>query len=53
MSRLEQLKKDKEELLHIKTLPFDLKDEIKSYYEREISSEELKIIIRNKKEVND
>lgn len=42
MSRLEQLIKDKEELLHIKTLPFDLKDEIKSYYEREISSEELK-----------
>ncbi len=51
MSRLEQLIKDKEELLHIKTLSFDLKDEIKSYYEREISSEELKN--NYKKEVND
>lgn len=51
MSRLEQLIKDKEELLYIKTLPFDLKDEIKSYYEREISSEELKN--NYKKEVND
>lgn len=42
MSRLEQLIKDREVMLHIKTIPYNLKEELESYYKREILSEESK-----------
>lgn len=40
--RLKKLNEDKEVVLHISTLSFDLKEQIISYYEREISAEEYK-----------